>query len=132
MFVIIKKTDVTWPIEYRQPKDGGGVDTHTFGAKYKVPDQDEIDSLFKMLGQARRNELSREEAERIDADVVAKYFLGWDEEVKQPDGTPFENNVVNRKMFLLQPGMRATLVEGFFKMLAGVERKNSKGQPSTG
>lgn len=132
MFIPSRKTTVLWPVDYETPKDGGGFEGHTFKAEFKVLEQSRIDALFARAQQAARGLLDKDDAARLDADMVDEVFVGW-QDIKNPDHTEYEVNAANRATLLQMPGMRATLLRSFYETLnGGAERKNSKPPRSTG
>lgn len=132
MFVPSKKSTVLWPVDYETPKDGGGFEQHTFKAEFKVLEQSRIDALFNRARDAARGLLDKEDAARLDADMVDEVFVGW-ADIKNPDHTDHEVTAANRAALLQLPGMRATLLRAFYETLnGGAERKNSKPSRSTG
>ncbi|MDO9139811.1 MAG: hypothetical protein Q7U38_05745 [Methylobacter sp.] len=113
-FVIKKEKAYTWPITISEPSDGGGF----VDQKVRVK--------FKMLPQARIDEVIRNEAEQ-DADILSDVLIGWDDGTfndEAGNGLPF--NVENKDLILSVPFIRNALIKGFFESIAGKQfkRKN--------
>lgn len=113
-FVIKKDKSYTWPITISEPVDGGSFNDHKVRVK------------FKMLSQARIDEVVKNEAEE-DADILNDVLIGWDEGVfKDESGADLAFNADNKDLILSVPFVRSALVKGFFESIAGKQfkRKN--------
>jgi hypothetical protein len=113
-FIIKKDKAYTWPITISEPMDGGGFNDQKIRVK------------FKMLPQARIDEIVKNEAEE-DADILRDVLIGWDDEAfKDETGAPIPFNVENKDLILSVPFVRLALVKGYFDSIAGkaVKRKN--------
>ena len=113
-FILKKDKSYTWPVIISEPVDGG-----TFNdQKIKVK--------FKMLPQARIDEIIKNEAEQ-DADILNDVLIGWDEDAfKDELGNALPFNDDYKEQVLSVPFIRGALVKGFFESIAGkqIKRKN--------
>lgn len=132
MFILSQKNTVVWPVEWSEPKAGGSFEQHRFSAEYRILPQSRIDQIVARAKAAARGELSEAEAAALDQELLDEVFVTWSQ-VKNPDKSEFEDTPANRALLLDLPGMRSTLVAGYFQTLeGGPERKNSKPQRTTG
>ncbi len=113
-FVIKKEKSYIWPCTISEPIDGGGFNDQKVRVK------------FKMLSQARIDEIIKNEAEQ-DADILVDVLIGWDDEAfKDETGNNLPFNVDNKDLILSVPFVRNALIKGFFESVAGKQfkRKN--------
>jgi len=113
-FIIKKDKSYTWPITISEPIDGGGFNDQKVRVK------------FKMLSQARIDEIVKNEAED-DADILSDVLIGWDEEAfKDESGASIPFTADNKDLILSVPFVRTALVKGFFESISGkaFKRKN--------
>lgn len=113
-FVIKKDKNYTWPITISEPVDGGAFNDQKVRVK------------FKMLSQARIDEVVKDEAEQ-DADILKDVLVGWDDEAfKDESGAAIPFNEDNKDLILSVPFVRGALVKGFFESISGkaAKRKN--------
>jgi hypothetical protein len=113
-FVIKKEKSYIWPCTISEPKDGGGFDDFKISIK------------FKMLSQARIDQIIRNESEEDD-DILMEVVMGWDEnQFKDDSGAVIAFNDENLRAVLSVPYVRGGLLKGFFTSIAGkaVKRKN--------
>ena len=66
-FILKKDKSYTWPVTISEPIDGGTFNDQKVRVK------------FKMLAQARIDEIIKNEAEQ-DADILSDVLIGWDED----------------------------------------------------
>lgn len=95
-------------IDVHIPVDGAGFDKQKMTAKYRIIEQDEINSLI--------------EGEDDDA-TLDRIFTGF-EHVRDDSGTTIEDTEENRTMLRNIPYVRQAIIRGFFDMVSGGRRKN--------
>jgi len=113
-FIIKKDKNYTWPVTISEPVDGGSFNDQKVRVK------------FKMLSQARIDEIIKNEAED-DADILNDVLVGWDDGAfKNEDGSDLAFNEDNKDLVLSVPYVRNALLKGFFESTAGkaFKRKN--------
>lgn len=113
-FVIKKEKSYIWPITISEPVDGGAFNDQKVRVK------------FKMLSQARIDEIVKNEAEQ-DADILIDVLIGWDDGAFNDEaGNNLAFNADNKDLILSVPFVRSGLVKGFFESIAGKQfkRKN--------
>ena len=113
-FIIKKDKNYTWPVTISEPVDGG-----------QFNDQ-KVRVLFKMLSQARIDEIIKQEAEQ-DADILKDVLVGWDDGTfKDESDADLAFNDDNKDLVLSVPYVRGALIKAFFESIAGkaFKRKN--------
>lgn len=109
-------TEFHWPATIEVPNDGR-FETFVISARFRIPNEDESDSILQDIMQGQVNEL----------ELVRRIWVGWKEgHIEDDDGTPLPPTPENLEHFLRMPYFRRGLIRAYLESNAGKKaaRKN--------
>ena len=103
---------VTWPVHVNVPQEEGGIVEQVFTAK------------FLILPRSEREANALEVEHNDAAPAVAKFWIGWGEDLIDLDGKPIPFSEEIRDELLQADYLLFAVNQAYVRCCAGIERKN--------
>jgi hypothetical protein len=104
MFRIAKERSVWWPVDVREPIDGGDYETRRFTARLRLLDLDRL-------------------AELKPDEMLLEVLLDWTD-VGDETGVALTYSEATRDRLIADPHVRAALLRAYAETVAGAKAKN--------
>ncbi len=121
MFKIVVAASFLAAVSFNVLNEDGELEQHSFKARYKYLSAKEFDALI-----ARMNS-----PEHTQDDTLQEVWVGWDAALCDEHGQPLPHTQDNRERVTNILGMRAALIQGFFRAVGSAAAKNLEPAPAS-